>query len=201
LKDLEEVAGEARRNGSHVLVTAGDVSKENAVGRVAKQTLEEFDAVDILINNAGILPQSARVGVQETSVKDWERIIDVDLSGVFLCTKYFLGHMKARGEGHIINIASMSGKVAGNGLLSSYRAAKHGVLGFSKTLAKDVKEHGISVSTICPGDVDTELIPGRHNLRSEMLRPDDIAEVALFLATRPVRLCIPEVSVLPRYEI
>jgi len=199
--DLDQLARQLQRFDSDVLVVEGDVSQESDVKRLARKTIDAFGQVDVLVNNAGILPESARVGIEETSREDWEKVITIDLTGMFLCTKHFLGPMKQRRQGHIINIASMSGKTAENGLISSYRAAKHGVMGFSKTLAKDVKDHGIAVSVICPGDVDTTLIPGRHEHRDQMLKPADIAEVALFLVTRPSRVAIPEVMVYSRYEI
>jgi NAD(P)-dependent dehydrogenase (short-subunit alcohol dehydrogenase family) len=84
-----------------VLVVCGDVSKQQDVEELARRIITELGAVDILVNNAGILPQSARVGVEETSVKDWEAGVGVDLTGVFLVTRSFLRLMKRREKGHI----------------------------------------------------------------------------------------------------
>src|SRR5206468_5393777 len=132
---------------------------------------------DVLVNNAGVV---ARVRLDEMSEATWDEVVGVNLKGTFNVTRVFLPQMRARGSGRIINVASISGR-HGTARLTAYCAAKHGVVGLTRALAEETREAGIQVNAICPGSVDTAMLAGSE-FPARMV-PDDIAGVALWLAT------------------
>jgi 3-hydroxybutyrate dehydrogenase len=131
-----------------------DMSKADAIERMMKSAFAEFGAVDVLVNNAGILHIAP---VDELPVAKWDAILAIDLSAAFHTTRLALPAMKARGWGRIINVASALALV-GLPSMSAYAAAKHGIAGFTKTVALEVAEQGITVNAICPGYVRTPLV-------------------------------------------
>jgi NAD(P)-dependent dehydrogenase (short-subunit alcohol dehydrogenase family) len=160
-----------------------------------RQLVERLGPVDALINNAGTFLEKP---VVETPLADWERIQRVNLTAPFLITREVLPQMIARRQGTIINIASTA-SVQGYVRQSAYCASKHGLLGFARSLALEVKPHNIRVHTLCPGGVDTELIKGTflgERLKGQpMINPEDIAEMVVFLLRQPGNIDLPEIII------
>ena len=174
---------------------ACDLADLERVLESVRQLIERLGTVDFLINNAGTFLERP---VPQTPLADWERVMRVNLTAPFLLTRELLPHMIARRQGRIVNIASTSGT---QGYLhqSAYCASKHGLLGFSRSLAMEAKPHNIHVHTLCPGGVDTDLIKGTYlgeRLKGQpMINPQDIAEMVLFLLRQPGNIDLAEVLV------
>jgi len=181
LSELEETAALIRAAGRRALVLDGDVSVPEQVNRAVSAALDSFGKIDILINNAGY---ACFKPFMELSLEEWRRTLDVNLTGIFLCTRAVLPDMISRRSGCIINLSSVSG-LRPISRQSVYCASKHGVNGLSATLAMEVREYGIRVHALCPGGVATRLteeaMPERD--RSDWMRPEDVAHSALYLAT------------------
>ena len=147
----------AERCGVQVLYSSADMSKPDQVTAMVKQAEQRFGRLDVLVNNAGIQFVSP---VDEFPDAKWEQILAINLSSNFYAIKAALPGMKARNAGRIVNIASAHGLVA-SPFKSAYVAAKHGVLGLTKTVALEVAETGITCNAICPGYVKTPLVEGQ----------------------------------------
>jgi 3-oxoacyl-[acyl-carrier protein] reductase len=154
LAGAETVAAELESGGARALALAVDVSSEEDAARMAEETLAAFDRIDVLVNNAGIAGAGT---LAELSLEEWNRVVAVDLTGVFLCSRAVLPAMIAQGGGRIINVGSQLGLRGAPGL-AHYCAAKAGVHGLTKALAREVATHGILVNAIAPGPIDTELL-------------------------------------------
>ncbi len=180
---LEKVAGEVEAAGQKGLVVEADISTPDDVERMVAETLREFGQIDILVNNAGIARPNR---VLDTSLEDWHITLQVNLTGLFLCSRAVLNHMIERKQGKIINISSGSGLrgSAGNG---AYSASKAGVVAFTEALAGEVWESGIRANVICPGPIKTEMVALRPNTgpadEANFLEPEDVAGTALYLAS------------------
>ncbi|MDQ1609753.1 MAG: hypothetical protein QOE16_2485 [Microbacteriaceae bacterium] len=140
--------------GSEVLFVRTDVSDEASVEAMAAAALERFGRVDILVNNAGIFTESL---LENMPVEDWDRVVGVNLRGVFLCSRALVGQMLERGDGRIINIASQLGQIGGTSV-AHYVASKAGVIGLTKALAREVSHRGVLVNAIAPGPIETPLL-------------------------------------------
>jgi NAD(P)-dependent dehydrogenase (short-subunit alcohol dehydrogenase family) len=170
------VAGCARHAAAGVL--ACDVSRPADVAAFAEEVLRRFGSPDVVVNNAGIVVRSR---VDELAIDDWEAVMDSNLKGTFLVTRAFLPAMRARRSGRIVNIASISGR-QGTAGLTAYCAAKHGVVGFTRALAEEVRADGITVNAVCPGSVDTEMLRVGMPGAKPAMSPGDVAGVVLYLA-------------------
>lgn len=144
---IEEIGGE-------VLFVRTDVSDEASVEAMAAAALERFGGVDILVNNAGIFTESL---LENMPVEDWDRVVGVNLRGVFLCSRALVSQMLERGDGRIINIASQLGQIGGTSV-AHYVASKAGVIGLTKALAREVSHRGVLVNAIAPGPIETPLL-------------------------------------------
>ena len=147
---LESISMAGRR---HLLVRT-DVSDEQQVRAMVDAALAEFGRVDILVNDAGIVDQKP---FTELEVSDWDRVISVNLRGVFLCTRFVLPGMLERESGKVINIASQLGQIGGIEMVH-YSASKAGVIGLTKALAREVSARGIQVNAIAPGPILTDMM-------------------------------------------
>ena len=182
-----------KRTGRKALALVADVANAHDVRAMTDETLKAFGHVDILVNNAGY---ACFKPFTDLSLEEWQRTLDVNLTGVFLCTKAVLPSMIARKTGRIINISSVAGLKP---LVdqTAYCASKHGLNGLSKTLAMELRQYGIGVHSICPGGVDTRLaqeaMPGRD--KSDWMTPEDIAHACLYLASLSPRATTDEIVV------
>ncbi len=195
--ELEETVRRVESNGGRAGLVQGDVSRPEDAERAVKETVGRFGGLDILINNAGIISRNA--SVTSVSIEDWERVLDVDLTGVFLVSRFALLEMlQARRGGSIVNVSSVSG-ILGDAKLAPYNAAKGGVNLLTKNMALDYAPHGIRVNAVCPGRIATpmpmsRLKPGedweallaqwgRNIPLGRIGRPEDVAHAILFLAS------------------
>jgi 3-oxoacyl-[acyl-carrier protein] reductase len=131
-----------------------DVSDAAAVSELADAVISHLGPVDVLVNNAGVFTQAL---VENMTVEEWDFVMGVNLRGMFLCTRAFLGGMLAVGDGRIINIASQLGQIGG-AEAAHYSASKAGVIGFTKSLAREVSSRGVLVNAIAPGPINTPLL-------------------------------------------
>jgi len=188
-----EVAEEIKAMGREAITIQADVSNSESVESMVKQTIESFGRLDILVNNAGITKDNLMMRMKEA---DWDDVININLKGVFLCTKAVTRQMMKQRSGRIINISSIVG-VSGNAGQANYVAAKSGVIGLTKTTAKELATRGITVNAIAPGFITTDMTDKLNDeTKSEMLKqiplarlgePIDIAKTALFLASEDSR--------------
>jgi 3-oxoacyl-[acyl-carrier protein] reductase len=183
--ELEAVAEACE---GETLVAPADVTDSAEVEGAVEATVDAFGRVDTLVNNAGIGLLSLEDGgrpTHEVSEERWRQVIDVNLTGVFLCSKAALPHMLERGSGNVINISSGLGRYAAPGY-APYNSSKHGLEGLTKTMALDYEDAGINVNALDPGGrVDTAFwdhLPDEE--RAEILRPDVMNDAAVLLAAQ-----------------
>ncbi len=192
LKTVEE---EIRSQGGEALVISTDLMQNQDMERLVERALQEWGSIDYLVNNAGL---GKKAPVIKAKVKDWDRTFQVNLRAPMILSQLVLPTLIAKGEGAIINIGSISGKM-GQANSSAYSASKFGLIGFTQSLYEEVREHGIKVTVILPGFVDTELIPPTNKLdRSKMISPKDVAEAVLFVLTSSTTSCPVELTMRPQ---
>lgn len=176
--------------GCSVMLVQGDITEEAQANRIARQVRERFGFVDVLVNNAGIaLPTQL---VTDTQLSDWHRVMDANVTGMFLVSNAVLGEMVSQKRGAIVNISSMWG-VTGGSCEVAYSASKAAVIGYTKALAKEVAPSGIRVNCVSPGFVLTDMTRGFDESviaciceETPLLRaglPSDIASAVYFLAS------------------
>ena len=188
---IERKAKELDPNGARSLGLRIDVTNPQEVKALVSTTVDRFGKIDILVNNAGMLRWTP---VDEISISEWDRVLDVNLKGTFLCSRAVLPSMKAGGHARIINMSSTAGRSVSTLGGAHYTTAKAGVLGFTRALAKEMAPFGITANAVCPGLIDTEM--ARENASPEILRayeenfpiarmgkPQEVAQLILFLAT------------------
>lgn len=147
-QELNGVAQQVREMGRQALVVKTDVSQEDQVDAMVNAALKEFDRIDLLVNNAGVVGPTAPV--TNVTREQWDEVLAINLTGAFLCARAVIPQMLERRSGNIINIASIAGKLA-YALRSPYAVSKWGMLGLSRTLAQELGEYNIRVNAICPG--------------------------------------------------
>ena len=187
------VAEEIRTMNRQSLVVIADVSSSPDVARLVETTIATYGRIDILVNNAGITRDQLLIRMSD---EDWDKVLAVDLKSVFLCTRAVLKQMLKQRWGRIISIASIVGLV-GNPGQANYASAKAGIIGFTRTVAKEVASRGITVNAIAPGFIDTEMTQRlQESQRQELLKriplgclgsPRDVAEAVAFLASEEAR--------------
>lgn len=184
-KDIEQTRDNlARAYNVDAIYNSADIGKPDQIANLVAAAEHEFGGVDILVNNAGIQYVAA---VEEFPVEKWDSIIAINLSGAFHATRLAVPGMKRNGWGRIINIASAHALVA-SPYKSAYVAAKHGIAGFTKTIALELAEHGVTVNAICPGYVMTPLVEKQI---PDTAKARDISEEAVvrdvLLAAQPTK--------------
>jgi 3-oxoacyl-[acyl-carrier protein] reductase len=194
LADFDTAAGEAaaeklREKGAEALFQKVDVSNRDSVDRMVNAAKDRFGKIDILINNAGITQDAM---LTKMTAEQWQKVIDVNLSGVFHCTQAVVPHMIEQGKGKIINTSSIVG-VNGNVGQTNYAATKAGVIGMTKTWAKELGRKGICVNAVAPGFIETGMVAKvPEKVINQMIdkvplqrlgQPTDIANAYLFLAS------------------
>jgi len=163
-KQLESTVEEVKRHEVKCIGVCADVSNSKQVQGMVKEALDTFGRIDILVNNAGITGNFSNV--VDVPEELWDRVMAVNLKGTFLVTKFTLPSMIAHRYGRIVNISSVGGLVGLPGS-SFYVAAKHGVIGFTRTLAHEVGEYDITVNAVCPGLVNTRMLNFLQDQSSE----------------------------------
>lgn len=186
-EQAEEVATEIRELGQEALVIKADVSKAEDVELLVKTTLEHFGKIDFLINNAAVTKDNLIMRMKE---EDWEQVMDTNLKSIFLLTKAISRPMLKQKEGRIVNITSVVGLI-GNAGQSNYSAAKAGMIGFTKSIAREFASRGITVNAVAPGFIDTDMTQVlQDEVKNQMLsqiplarfgNPKDVANVVKFL--------------------
>jgi 3-oxoacyl-[acyl-carrier protein] reductase len=184
-----EVVDEIKANGGNAFAIKADVSSSDEVGQMIKEVINQYGQLDILVNNAGITRDNLLMRMKDT---EWDDVINTNLKGVFLCTKGVTRQMMKQRNGRIINIASVVG-VSGNPGQANYVAAKAGVIGLTKTTAKELASRNITVNAVAPGFITTDMTDElSEEIKSELLKqiplatlgePSDIANVVTFLAS------------------
>jgi 3-oxoacyl-[acyl-carrier protein] reductase len=181
----EEVVQIIKAAGGEAIALQGDISKADEVDNLVKQTLDKFGRIDILVNNAGITRDTLLLRMK---LEDWQAVIDLNLTGVFLCTRAVSKLMLKQRSGRIINITSVAGQM-GNPGQANYSAAKAGVIGFTKTVAKELASRGVTVNAVAPGFIATDMT---SDLNAEDIlkfiplsrygKPEEVAGMVRFLA-------------------
>ena len=179
-----------REGGGKAAGVAADVTSPDEARAMVERTIDAFGAVDILVNNAGITGRDAPLW--ETTDEDWEKVLGLNLTSVFYCCRAVVSHMRERGSGAIVNVASISGK-EGNPNMIPYSVSKAGVICLTKALAKEVIGDGVRVNCVAPGVIETPLLEqlqpeAVEYMRSRvpmgrMGRPEEVAAVVHFLAS------------------
>lgn len=189
LEKAEEAAKEIEALGRRAMAIKVNVADANDVEHMVGTILEKFGQIDILVNNAGIARDKLILRMTE---EDWDAVLNVNLKGTFNCTKAVIRHMSKQRKGKIVNIASVVGEM-GNAGQANYSASKAGVIGLTKTIAREFAQRGINVNAIAPGYIETPMTDAlpekvkdglRRMIPMERLgRPKDVAEAVLFLVS------------------
>lgn len=182
VKEIEEMGGEA-------IALQADVSKADDVDALVKSTKEKFGSIDVLVNNAGITRDTLLLRMKP---EDWQAVIDLNLTGVFLCTRAVSKIMLKQRSGRIINISSVAG-LMGNPGQANYSAAKAGVIGFTKTIAKELAPRGVTANVVAPGFIATDMTEDLKNTEDILKfiplgrygQPEEVAGLIRFLAVDP----------------
>lgn len=182
-----------RQCGARAVACAGDVATPEGARQVVQAALEQLGGLHILVNNAGAGGQYLGRSVQEMPIEDWDIIVQTHLRSSFLCSKFALPALRASGFGRIVNTSSMNVTGGGRPGVGNYSAAKAGVIGLTRTLAKEVGAAGITVNAIAPGYVETALIAGFSPARRAVVtgqnplgrfcRPDEVGALVAFLCS------------------
>ena len=189
LEKAEETANEINSIGRKALAVKVDVADWNDVERMVGVILEKFAKIDILVNNAGITRDKLILRMTD---EDWDAVLNVNLKGTFHCTKAVVRYMAKQRSGKIVNIASVVGEM-GNAGQANYSASKAGVIGLTKTIAREFAQRGININAIAPGYIETPMTEALPEKAKEELKrlipmerlgkPEDVAEAVLFLVS------------------
>jgi 3-oxoacyl-[acyl-carrier protein] reductase len=189
----ESTARELSEKGPRSLFIKADVSSSEEVNLMVEQTISTYERIDILVNNAGITRDQLTLRMSD---QEWDAVIDINLKGVFFCTRAALKYMMRQRWGRVINISSISG-VVGNPGQVNYCAAKAGIIGLTRTVAKEMASRQITVNAVAPGFIETDMtkkLPDK--VREELIKrvpagyigtPRDVAEAVAFLASDKAR--------------
>lgn len=180
--EIEAVANEIQTMGGEALAIQTDVSKEEDVQHMVQKTVEAYGRVDILVNNAAvnIRPKS----IVDLTLEEWNWLMSINLTGVFLCSKYVLKHMMHQQSGKIVNVSSIGGRKGGKGR-TPYRPSKAALINLTECIAAEAKEYNVNVNTVCPGATVTKMIRDLYPDRDTrtMMTPDDVANVIVYLVS------------------
>lgn len=189
IEKAEETALEIESIGRRAMAVKVNVADPEDVEKMVQTVIERFGKIDILVNNAGITRDKLILRMTE---EDWDAVIDINLKGTFNCTKSCIRHMSRQKSGKIVNIASVVGEM-GNAGQANYAASKAGVIGFTKTIAREFAQRGINVNAIAPGYIQTPMTDALPEKVKEDLKrlipmerlgqPEDVAQAVLFLVS------------------
>jgi len=197
---LQEVAEEIAAQGGRAIYYSIDVTDPQAVEGLFSAVEEQLGRLDILVNAAGVnLP---RRRLADTRLEDWTRVIEVNLTGVYLCVQGALPLMRKQGSGTIVNISSMAGKHTSILAGVAYCASKHALGSLTRSINLEERHRGIRACELCPGEVNTPILDARPyppplESRAAMLQPEDVAQAVLFVVTLPRRAMVEELHITP----
>ncbi|WP_413168355.1 3-oxoacyl-[acyl-carrier-protein] reductase [Capilliphycus salinus ALCB114379] len=185
----DELVGEITNAGGEAIALQADVSQADQVDKLIETVMEKWGRIDILVNNAGITRDTLLLRMKP---EEWQAVIDLNLTGVFLCTRAVSKIMLKKRSGRIINIASVAGQM-GNPGQANYSAAKAGVIGFTKTVAKELASRGVTVNAVAPGFIQTDMTKDLKNTEDILKfiplgrygQPEEVAGMVRFLAADP----------------
>jgi short-subunit dehydrogenase len=196
--ELEAVAAEAAASGVRTLVLPADITEDTQVESALQRAVVQLGTISILINNAGCAPPRTRVG--KAAVAQWDRVLATCLRAPMVLSRLLLPDMLVHRRGAIINIGSIAARALRPGE-AAYAAAKAGLVAFTRALFAEVRGSGIKVAVICPGYVDTDLVPPNRRVdRSKFLQPEDVAEAIFHVLTSDPRACPAEVILEPQFD-
>jgi 3-oxoacyl-[acyl-carrier protein] reductase len=187
---IDDLAKKLDSSGNNIIAIKADVTNEKEIKNAMEQVFNRFRKIDILINNAGV---SAHKPTKEMSVEDFNKVINVNLNGTFICSKSVITYMEKQKKGKIVNIASLGGRTGRPGVGVNYAASKAGVIGLTQTLARELGPSGICVNSISPGPILTEQTKqyskeafaswnvGRAIQKDGL--PEDVAQAVVFLSS------------------
>jgi NADP-dependent 3-hydroxy acid dehydrogenase YdfG len=204
IEPLEEVAEQVKKTGQKATVAPLDVTDRDQVNQIVEQTSAEMGTISLLVNNAGT--NTANRTVTEMAPEDWDRVVDINLTGAFNCFRGVYPQMKANGDSMVINIASMAGRQISLLGGAAYTASKHAMVSLTHSINLEAADFGVRASVILPGEADTPLIAKRPHPVSEkrqslMLKPEDLGATAVFVANMPPHVTIPELWIMPTYQV
>lgn len=192
IETATRVANEIRSRGRRALAIKADVTRSHEVEEMVKIALNEFGKIDILVNNAGGSARERMSEFRESTEPIWDFVLGRNLGGVLICSRAVINHMIERGYGRIISIASVAGIIGGTGQ-ADYSAAKAGIIGFTRVLAKEVGRYGVNVNAVSPGVIRTGALEESPRevvaayLSRQVLKragqPEDVANAVIFLAS------------------
>ncbi|MBN1642610.1 MAG: SDR family oxidoreductase [Anaerolineae bacterium] len=192
---LHALAGQIEREtGRRALACVTDVGVEGDIQRMVRRTLEAFDRVDVLVNNAGF--NTRKAPIWEMRADEWDAMCAVNLRGAFLCCREVLPGMIARRSGHIINVISTASQTGLEGI-GLYGATKWGLLGLTKSLIKEARPYNVRVTAFSPGGTDTDF---RAEPRPQYLAPETVAEAIVWVASLPERAAVHDLVMRPMVE-
>ena len=176
-------------HGGDALLVEGDVSQESFAESAVKQVVEQWQRIDILVNNAGINRDRLLLRMKPS---DWDQVLDVNLRGAFLCTKFVMPYLIKQRQGRVVNISSVVG-ISGNPGQANYAAAKAGLIGFTKAVAREVASRSVTVNALAPGFVTTGMVEELSEEKQQQIleripmsrfgSAQDVAEATLFLCS------------------
>jgi len=185
----EEVVARIKELGRQAIAIQADVSNQEAVENMVEQSLAHFGRIDVLVNNAGIAKDNL---VMRMKVPEWDDVINTNLKSVFLCSKAVIRPMMKARKGRIVNVSSVVGAI-GNAGQANYAAAKSGVIGLTKTLARELASRNIAVNAVAPGFIETDMTASLPQEAKDMMfsqiplnrfgQPEEVAKVVCFLAS------------------
>ena len=187
--EIFDVGKQIESVGTKAFPVKCDVTDAKEAETIEKKVVEKFEKIDILVNNAGIYPQKPFL---EMTMEDWNKVLSVNLNGVFHCTRAVVPKMVQQKYGKIVSIASIAGAVVGYFNLAHYSASKAAVVGFTKSLALEMAQYGINVNAIAPGPIDVGAIPAGSEIYQQVIKtipigrmglPKDIANLVIFLSS------------------
>lgn len=200
---LGAVVAEANA-GQRLIAVPTDVASADACQALIDAATKAFGRVDILVNNAGTNLKARTI--RELTPESWDLMVRTNLDGAFYCMKAVLPQMFDRKDGVIVNVVSIAGKRANPLGGAAYVAAKFGMAGLGLVLACEEKDSGVRVSNVYPGEIDTPILehrptPVSEAQRSVILKPEDVAEAVLFVASLPPRVSVPELVIKPTAQM
>lgn len=195
--DIERAAASFREERIRALPIVADVTLAGDVERLVERTSGELGEIEILVNNAGI---GMFGSFYERSESDWDAVMGTNLKAVFLASRAVAPRMIRSGKGHIINISSLAAKSAFSGG-ALYCASKWGLMGLTACMAEDLRAHGVRVSVICPGSVDTEFSSHAARVPATLLQPEDVAHAVATLVTQSPQSFISEIDLRPLRKV